>query len=48
MVQVESALWCLTLSFVLVIVHAINIDNAFVALARMSLNRNLVVWSSIE
>ena len=48
MVQMEPALWCLTLPFVLVIVHAINIDNSFVALARMSLNCDLVVWSSIE
>lgn len=32
MVQMESALRCLTLSFVLIIVHAINIDNALIAL----------------
>ena len=33
MIQMESALRSLTFSFVLIIVHAINIDNAFVALA---------------
>ena len=48
MVQVESALRGLTLSFVLVIVHAIDIDNALVALAGMSLNRDCVVWSSVQ
>ena len=48
MVQMESALRCLTLSFVLVIVHAINIDNSLVTLAWMSLNCDSVVWSSIQ
>lgn len=47
MVQMESAFRSLTLSFVLVIVNAINVDNALVILlACMALDRNPIVGRS--
>ena len=40
MVQGDSALGCVTLSLVLVIIDAVNIDNPFVILSRVTLDLN--------